>query len=575
MIGSLLDGRYKIVKPLGSGGFARTYLAQDTRIPKHPYCVVKKLHPSENNPEMAAIATRLFKAEAETLAELGAHPQIPQLYAYFSQCDDFYLVQEFIDGRELEEEMSLPWTFEALQDFLIQLLQILEFVHSKGVIHRDIKPQNILRRNRDNQFVLIDFGAIKEVSQAALKNSALLTPSVAVGTSGYMSPEQGQGKPRPSSDIYSLGIIAMEIITGKRLKDIPENKKTGELLWKHLVPYDTPLVQIIDKMTQYLIKDRYSSAEEVLHDLYKIEAGDSILIGGSEASYDPYAHTMVTTQAQLPVVDDTPEIAPQVLRLATIAYASGQDKFLLGDRSGAEQDFEKALQLNPCLRPDIAEFCNQQGEKKLGEGNYHEAIEDFSVALQFQPKFALAYCNRGDARCAEGKHRNAIYDYSQAIKCDSNYTPAYWKRGNAKLCMEDFAGATSDFSQALQLDPKCAIAYSGRARVKYAQQDYHGSLHDFSQAIRHDPSNAQFWFDRGTAKYELQDYQGAIADYDPAIEIDPRFGDAYCNRGLCKIHMGDEQGGMLDLLYALRLFQEAQDEAKSEIVQQWLDHIRS
>lgn len=575
MIGSLLDGRYKIVKPLGSGGFARTYLAQDTRIPKHPYCVVKKLHPSDTQPDIVAIATRLFKAEAESLAELGAHPQIPQLYAYFSQCDDFYLVQEFVEGRELEEEMSLPWTFESLQDFLIQLLQILEFVHSKGVIHRDIKPQNILRRSRDNQFVLIDFGAIKEVSQAALKNSALITPSVAVGTSGYMSPEQGQGKPRPSSDIYSLGIIAMEIITGKRLKEIPEDKKTGELLWKSFVPYDTPLVGIIDKMTQYLIRDRYSRAEEELHDLYQIEAGDSVLIGGSEAGYDPYARTMVTTQAELPVIEDTPEISPQVLRLATISYESGQDKFLAGDREGAGKDFEKAIQLNPFLKTDIAEFCNQEGLKKLQGGASHQSIEDFSVAIQFQPKFTLAYCHRGDAKCAEGKHRSAMSDYSQAIKCDSNYAPAYWKRGNAKLDIQDFSGAISDFSQALQIDPKCATAYSGRARVKYAQGDYHGSLNDFSQAIRHDPNNPQFWFDRGTAKYELQDYQGAIEDYDPAIQVDPRFADAYCNRGICKIQMGDQQGGMLDLLYALQLFREAEDEAKTELVHQWLEHLRS
>jgi serine/threonine-protein kinase len=148
MIGEVLVGRYRIDKELGRGGFGETFLARDLHMPKQPLCVVKHLKPVSDNPQLIDIATRLFKKEAETLAELGEHPQIPRLYAYFTEGEDFYLVQEFIDGKDLANEMNKRWTPKQVCNLIVEVMQILEFVHSKGVIHRDIKPQNIIAVRR-------------------------------------------------------------------------------------------------------------------------------------------------------------------------------------------------------------------------------------------------------------------------------------------------------------------------------------------------------------------------------------------------------------------------------------------
>ncbi len=160
----MLAGHYKIVKELGSGGFGDTYLAQGTHLPGHPFCVVKHLKPQEDS--CFDVAERLFEKEAETLYRLGNHDQIPRLFAHFQEKGEFYLVQEFVEGHDLSQEIipSEPWSESKTKKLVAEILMILAVVHENNVIHRDIKPPNIMRRNRDGKFVLIDFGAVKEIN---------------------------------------------------------------------------------------------------------------------------------------------------------------------------------------------------------------------------------------------------------------------------------------------------------------------------------------------------------------------------------------------------------------------------
>ena len=154
---ALLGGRYQVLYPLGVGGFCQTLLALDVQRLGHPQCVVKQLRPSHSDPEYLAIARRLFHAEAETLERLGQHPQIPRLLAYFEQGGEFYLVQEYIHGALLDEILipGQPLSEQAVVQLLWELLEILEFVHGQGVIHRDIKPTNIIRRQEDNKLLTL------------------------------------------------------------------------------------------------------------------------------------------------------------------------------------------------------------------------------------------------------------------------------------------------------------------------------------------------------------------------------------------------------------------------------------
>ncbi|BAY11223.1 serine/threonine-protein kinase [Calothrix sp. NIES-2098] len=270
MLGSLLDGRYQVLQVLGGGGFGQTYIAQDTHRPGSPRCVVKHLKPFTQNPEFLATARRLFTSEAETLEKLGHHDQIPRLLAYFEENQEFFLVQEFIQGYSLKAEL-LPgrrWTEEQVVQLLQQVLGVLEFVHSHKVIHRDIKPDNIIRRQNDCKLVLIDFGAVKQIqTQLRTAISGHIETTIAIGTPGYMATEQGQGKPRPNSDIYSLGIIAIQALTGLHPRQLQEDPNTGEIFWQQEANVSSCLASILSKMVLYHFKERYQSATEVLEAL--------------------------------------------------------------------------------------------------------------------------------------------------------------------------------------------------------------------------------------------------------------------------------------------------------------------
>jgi serine/threonine-protein kinase len=275
MIGQLLDGRYLVTQKLGEGGFGHTYLAQDTRIPHETFCVVKHLQPANTDREYLQVASRLFTSEAKILARLGGHDRLPRLLAYFQEGGEFFLVEDFVEGRSLEVEVAQGHRLGESQvmQILDELLEVLEYMHGHGVIHRDIKPDNVIRRQSDGKLVLIDFGAIKQI-QTQLHQEPQQALTVAIGTLGYMPSEQAQGKPRPNSDVYALGMIGIQSLTGIMPKNLATDDDSGELIWQHLVAERSPLVEILTKMTRYHYKDRYSTATEVRQALALLNVSD-------------------------------------------------------------------------------------------------------------------------------------------------------------------------------------------------------------------------------------------------------------------------------------------------------------
>lgn len=276
MIGQLLDGRYRIVRVLPSGGFGQTYLAEDIKRPGNPQCVVKQLQPLNNDPKILQISRRLFQTEAETLERLGHHDKIPQLFAFFEENQQFYLVQEFINGQTLGKILlGHIHQEDEILNLLTEILEILVFVHGQKVIHRDIKPENLIRRQSDNKIVLIDFGAVKQVATQTVNPAGQINATVAIGTPGYMPIEQFHGNPQFNSDIYALGVICIQALTGllahelSQLRD-PNNPNTGEIVWSHRVPHISPkLIDILNKMVRFDYRHRYQSATEILNDLTK------------------------------------------------------------------------------------------------------------------------------------------------------------------------------------------------------------------------------------------------------------------------------------------------------------------
>jgi eukaryotic-like serine/threonine-protein kinase len=253
----VLDGRYKIIKKIGRGGFSHTYLAQNLLLPETPACLIKHFKPQVQHPRVL----QLFRAEARVLDRLN-HKQIPNSTECFEQNGEIFLVQDFIEGHDLGKQClrGRQWSESEIRGFLRELLEILEYVHQHHIIHRDIKPDNIIQRKKDGKFVLIDFGAVQELDVPVEDASKLI-----VGTAGYRSPQHIQGEACFSIDIYSLGITVIQLLTLTH----PQYLQTVEhqLVWRERTTISTELANIIDKMISVQAADRYQSVVEVLADL--------------------------------------------------------------------------------------------------------------------------------------------------------------------------------------------------------------------------------------------------------------------------------------------------------------------
>ena len=257
----LLAGRYEIIRELGRGSFAVTYLAKDHHKPSKPLCVVKELHTIHKNDKSVL---KLFAKEAAVLERLGEHPQIPTLLAYFEHNDNYYIGQEYIPGKDLYEEIGhgKRWSEDNVIELLKEVLEILVFVHThdEGVIHRDIKPKNLMRREPDGKIFLIDFGAVKEIG-------SVIGGSTVKGTIEYMPNEQRDGKPCFASDIYALGMTAIHALTGIRPQDLQEDDHY-EKIWRYSnLQVSEYLAEYLTTMVRRNPKNRYPSAVEALEAL--------------------------------------------------------------------------------------------------------------------------------------------------------------------------------------------------------------------------------------------------------------------------------------------------------------------
>ncbi|HLO87757.1 MAG TPA: protein kinase [Nostocaceae cyanobacterium] len=261
----LLKERYRAIKPIGQGGFGRTFVAVDEDKPSKPRCVIKQFYPQAQGTNTVQKAVELFNQEAVRLDELGNHPQIPELLAYFTHDDRQYLVQEFIDGQNLAQELAHKGALNETQirQLLNDLLPVLQFCHIRQVIHRDIKPENIIRRGSDAKLVLVDFGAAKSATGTSLNRTG-----TSIGTPEYVAPEQMRGRAIFASDIYSLGVTCVNLLTERSPFDCYDTLNATWIWQQHLPnPISKELTRILNKMLENIPSQRYQTAAEVLVDL--------------------------------------------------------------------------------------------------------------------------------------------------------------------------------------------------------------------------------------------------------------------------------------------------------------------
>ncbi|MGK7945819.1 MAG: pentapeptide repeat-containing protein [Microcystaceae cyanobacterium] len=263
-----LHNRYQILGILGKGGFGATFAAADLSLPGTPVCVVKQLRPATDDPNVYRMAKQLFEREAETLGKVGNHPQVPRLLDYFEEGQQFYLLQEYVKGQNLHQEIKKkgPFSEAGVKQFLTEILPIMDYIHAQKVIHRDIKPANLIRRQTDRKLVVIDFGAVKTQVNTVLASSSSQTAltAFAVGTAGFAPPEQMAMRPVYASDIYAIGVTCVYLLTGKSPKEIGCDPSTGEIAWEHYITLNEKFADVLKKMLEVSVKHRFKTAQEVL-----------------------------------------------------------------------------------------------------------------------------------------------------------------------------------------------------------------------------------------------------------------------------------------------------------------------
>ena len=319
---TVLSNRYSVLNVLGDGGFGQTFLVEDTQMPSNRKCVLKQLKPVHSGAELRQLVQDRFQREAAILELLGEqHDQIPSLYAYFSEAEEFYLVQEWIDGVTVAEKVQREGkqSEQSVKAMISQLLDVLAYIHSKGIVHRDIKPDNIILRSHDHQPVLIDFGAVKETMNTIVHSQAHSTRSIVVGTPGYMPPEQLSGRPVYASDIYSLGMTAVYMLTAKVPQELLNDPASGQLLWHEHAPHiSSAFAAFIDDAIHTSIKDRFSTIQQMKTALQLvITSTDPTQIGqllDSPPDNARSSHTPVVSSAVPVVSSSAPTVTDAVTR---------------------------------------------------------------------------------------------------------------------------------------------------------------------------------------------------------------------------------------------------------------------
>ncbi|AFZ21740.1 protein kinase domain-containing protein [Allocoleopsis franciscana] len=272
VLGKFLNGRYKIVQVLSMGDFGHTYVAEDAWLSGTPQCVVKFFQPQGHHPKRGEICKRRFTSDAEALRKVGTHDQLPQFLDAFEDEHGFYLVRELIVGESLSVELPLDlydnkrWSEVQCIKLLEDVLGLLEFVHRQGIIHGDIKPSNLIRRFSDGKLVLIDFGIAHSIPQSPVQPQIVAVhpaiAPVAIPPLGYIPAEQFSGQLCPSSDLYALGMIAIQALTGLDPLQLPINPSNGQIHWQKQAAVSDALACVLNSMVRYDFKSRYQSATD-------------------------------------------------------------------------------------------------------------------------------------------------------------------------------------------------------------------------------------------------------------------------------------------------------------------------
>ncbi len=595
----VVGGRYRITRYLGGKNGINTYLADNLRRHYQSPCLIKQVELPDSDPATWAKIERRFAEELILLERLGYHDQIPQLWDHFEEQDEFYLVQEYIQGENLEQilqqrKLELVEVIELLQN----TMSVLAFVHQHHAIHRNLKPSNLMIRQSDGAVVLTDFGIladIKSVPHTTEKTTQAANPE------RYLPPEQIAGRPTVSSDLYALGMIAIEAMSGTKPKDLTRERNTGVILWpKEGMRFNRRLDKFICKMTNLDVGQRYQSVEAAVEDLYKINlprhksAVEKLnlpqtrpILSRQEQRWFKPIHLVIGGVGLLCLLASM-EFAFPTLRPF---YYNVKGKQLLSEQpQTALGIFMKAIDLKP------TSFSAWEGRAdalyELKE--FPKALEAYYEAIQLNTKDAQIWKKKADVLFVLERYHEALIAYDRALQLQPDDKATIYKQGKTLYQLQRYPEALKAQDKVLEFDPLNAQYLSARAQTLIALERYYDALTVLNQVqaitpfnpqlwqnkslslehlerpeearrvirdviatydkiIAQNPQNADFLLDKADFLSQSQMPQKALEAYDAAIDLDPNFYAAWLGKAQALLYLGEYDVALTAINEAIRI----------------------
>jgi serine/threonine-protein kinase len=522
-------GDFEILEEVGRGGMGVVYRAYEKRLKR--VVALKVLHARiAENPS----AAKRFRREAVLVASLS-HPNIVPVFNIEDSETPRYFAMEFVQGQSLEAKVEADGHLSPAEvmRIAVQACDALRYAHEHNIIHRDIKPGNILLQNHTERVRITDFGIAQEVTGTA--GTAAAAAGASAGTPAFMSPEQNLGGPLDSqTDIFSLGMALYYLLTGQVAYRARTREELAGAFREHtpLPPSQlnrevpAALDRIVMKMIEVDRRKRYANCSDVLADLRRLEE-----IQWRSGLPQPRSRRSSRWRAALLAL----------LAIGAVVVVAAVATFWWRQWAGAKP------------QEDLVKTYYRRASSYEAKGDYDRAIADYGKAIELKPGFAAAYSGRGSTYRRKKEYERAIRDFGMALELDSTFATAYGGRGLVHLEKGNLDLAIADCNKAIELNPRWAIPYYGRG-VAYEKKGQHDlATADFTRAVEIAPDLADVYAHRGAVYLDIRNWSCAIEDYTKAIELGPDDAAAYCNRGSAYSHQEAHDKAMLDFEKALAL----------------------
>jgi serine/threonine-protein kinase len=571
----LLGGRYQFIQVLGSGKRRQTLLVADVHYPGHPKCLIKQFKLPTQNPTTLKFILSLLKKKLEVLEMVGRHNHIPNTLASFQDLKHFYLVQEFIPGRSLAEDLvaGQPWPQQRVLLLLRDVLRVLVFVQDHGVIHSNLKPSNILRHQGDDRILVSDFGLLKEINWDVSTRETSYDSDSGDAQLAYVPLEQRQGSTRFCTDHYALGMIAVQALTGLSPRDLPDAAQpdlqdTVIRLLQQMGGVGINVASLIARMVNPEPDRRYQKAVAILSDLNR-------LVEEPEPTPADRGEILDYAAPETAAAETSPKngngkwallgAALGILALVGMVVLRVPQRLLASQQLGVAEAAVEAGELEVAIAhySKVLDIDPNHGAALAARGQLYDqtndpesGLADLTAAIDANPDNPTWVYQRGNLRFGVGDIQGAIDDYTAALQLDPTLVSAHVNRGTARAEWGDDLGAVEDYTAALNLDPPLTLRAASHLNrcLSYSnlgQQDK--ALVDCTEAINLRPSHGLAYQNRGLVRRRLEEFQGAIQDYNIAIQIEPNSSDPYYNRGLARQDLKDFAGALEDFSKAIAL----------------------